>query len=67
VRMLGVAATQPDPENAGATLSQGEAYALFQRVCSGGAPASTLLYESYNRAASFSAGAPAVAGTRFHP
>lgn len=53
VRMLGVAATQPDPENAGATLVQGDAYALFQRVCSGSAPGSTLLYESYNRAASF--------------
>lgn len=70
VRMLGVAATQPDPENAGATLAEGDAYALFQRVCSGGAPDSTLLYESYNRAASFrsvSAGTPAIAGTRFHP
>lgn len=53
VQMLGVAATKPDPENSGATLAQGEAYALFQRVCSGGAPDSTLLYESYNRAASF--------------
>jgi hypothetical protein len=41
VRMLGVAATQPDPENVGATLAEGEAYALFQRVCSGGAPDST--------------------------
>lgn len=70
VRMLGVAATQPDPENAGATLAAGEAYALFQRVCSGGAPDSTLLYENYNRAASFRSvgtGTPAIAGTRAHP
>jgi hypothetical protein len=69
VRMLGVAATQPDPENAGATLAEGDAYALFARVCSGGAPDSTLLYESYNRAASFRSVAvmPAIAGTRAHP
>jgi len=70
VRMLGVAATQPDPENAGATLAHGDAYALFQRVCSGGAPDSTLLYESYNRAASFRslpAGSPAVSGGFAHP
>jgi len=70
VQMLGVAATHPDPENAGATLPAGEAYALFQRVCSGGAAGSTLLYETYNRAASFrsvSAGSPAIAGTRAHP
>jgi hypothetical protein len=53
VRMLAVAATQPDPENPGATLSNGAAYGLFQRICSGSAPDSTLLYESYNRAASF--------------
>jgi hypothetical protein len=70
VQMLGVAATQPDPESAGATLARGEAYALFQRVCASGAPDSTLLYESYNRAASFrslSAGTPAIAGARAHP
>ncbi len=53
VGMLGVAATQPDPENAGATLSEGDAYGVFQRICSPGAPPSTLLYEAYNRAASF--------------
>src|SRR3954468_22534053 len=65
VRMLGVAATQPDPENAGAMLPEGAAYGLFQRVCAGGATDSTLLYESYNRAASFRSlrsGSPAVAG-----
>lgn len=65
VQMLAVAATHPDPENPGATLSDGAAYGLFQRVCSGSAPDSTLLYESYNRAASFQAvraGSPAVSG-----
>ena|SRR5690242_7668559 len=66
VQMLAVAATHPDPENPGATLSGGAAYGLFQRVCSGSAPRSTLLYESYNRAASFQsvrAGTPAISGT----
>jgi len=53
IQALGIAATQPDPENAGATLSEGDAYGLFQRICSPGAPSSTLLYEAYNRAASF--------------
>jgi hypothetical protein len=66
VQSLAVAATHPDPENPGATLSNGAAYALFQRVCSGSAPDSTLLYESYNRAASFQsvrAGSPAISGS----
>jgi hypothetical protein len=66
VQTLAVAATHPDPESPGATLGDGAAYGLFQRVCSGSAPGSTLLYESYNRAASFDsvrAGAPAVSGT----
>jgi hypothetical protein len=66
VQMLAVAATQPDPENPGATLGTGAAYGLFQRICSGSAPGSTLLYESYNRAASFQsvrAGSPAISGT----
>jgi hypothetical protein len=66
VQMLAVAATHPDPENPGATLGDGTAYGLFQRVCAGSAPGSTLLYESYNRAASFHsvrAGAPAISGT----
>jgi hypothetical protein len=65
VQMLAVAATRPDPENRGATLSSGAAYGLFQRICSGSAPKSTLLYESYNRAASFQpvrAGSPAISG-----
>jgi len=66
VQMLAVAATHPDPENQGATLNSGTAYGLFQRVCSGSAPESTLLYESYNRAASFQsvrAGSPAISGS----
>jgi hypothetical protein len=54
VNTLAVAATQPDPENPGATLGDSAAYGLFQRVCGPTAPDSTLLYESYNRAASFS-------------
>ena len=67
---LGVAATQPDPENPGATLRQGEAYGLFQRVCATNASGSALLYEAYNRAASFqsvSAGQSPVAGPPIHP
>jgi hypothetical protein len=66
VQTLAVAATRPDPESPGATLSDGAAYGLFQRICSGRAPGSTLLYESYNRAASFNsvrAGPPAISGT----
>jgi hypothetical protein len=53
IQALGLAATQPDPENAGATLRESDAYLLFARVCSHGAPGSMLLYEAYNRAASF--------------
>jgi hypothetical protein len=67
---LGVAATRPDPENPGATLSQGQAYGLFQRVCSTHASGSALLYEAYNRAASFQyvgAGQSPVAGPPMHP
>jgi hypothetical protein len=70
VQTLAVAATHPDPENPGATLAEGSAYGLFQRVCAAGAPDSTLLYESYNRAASFQsvrAGSPAIAGSFGHP
>jgi hypothetical protein len=52
---LGAAATQPDPENPGATLSTGMAYGLFERVCATGASRHALLYEAYNRAASMSA------------
>jgi len=50
---LGVAATQPDPENPGATLSPAAAYGLFERACSTPASRSALLYEIYNRSASF--------------
>jgi hypothetical protein len=67
---LGVAATQPDPENAGATLGQGQAYGLFQRVCSTQASGSALLYEAYNRAASFrsvGAGGSPVSAPLGHP
>ena len=55
VAALGVAATAPDPENAGATLDRGAAYSLFQRACSTPPSSHALLYEIYNRAASFSA------------
>jgi hypothetical protein len=50
---LGIAATQPDPENPGATLDQGAAYGILQRACSTHLSRSFLLYEIYNRAASF--------------
>lgn len=53
VAALGLAATAPDPENRGATLDEGAAYSLFQRACATGASGSSLLYEVYNRAASF--------------
>ena len=67
VRTLAVAATHPDPENPGATLSDSAAYGLFQRVCSTPAARSTLLYESYNRAASFRAAPGAMVGPTGHP
>jgi hypothetical protein len=52
IQALATAATQPDPENPGATLSQGAAYGLFERACGTRASRSALLYETYNRAAS---------------
>ncbi len=52
---LATAATQPDPENPGATLSEGAAYGLFERACATRASRPVLLYETYNRAASMSA------------
>ena len=58
LQTLGVAATQPDPENTGATLGDGAAYSLFQRACSTRVARTFILYEIYNRAASF---APATA------
>jgi hypothetical protein len=51
---LAAAATQPDPENPGATLSPGAAYGLFERVCATRSSRTLLLYEAYNRAASMS-------------
>jgi hypothetical protein len=66
VDALGVAATAPDPENAGATLGRGEGYALLSRACSTRLSRSFLLFEIYNRAASFTAPAaspaPAMGG-----
>jgi hypothetical protein len=59
VAALGVAATAPDPESRGATMESGEAYGVLQTICSGRAASSTLLYEAYNRAASFRSGATA--------
>ena len=53
IRTLGVAATQPDPENPGATLTSAATYGLFERACSSPASHSALLYEIYNRSASF--------------
>jgi hypothetical protein len=61
-RMLAVAATAPDPENPGATLAPGQAYALFQRFCSTPESRSALLYAAYNRAASFQSTEPGPAG-----
>jgi hypothetical protein len=69
-RMLTVAATAPDPENPGATLAPGQAYALFQRFCSTPESRSALLYAAYNRAASFQSTGPGTAprpGTNPYP
>jgi hypothetical protein len=52
---LAIAATAPDPENAGATLDEGGTFSLFARACSTPASRHALLYETYNRAASFQA------------
>ena len=62
VQTLGVAATQPDPENAGATLDAAAAYSLFQRACSTRVARTFVLYEIYNRAASFAPAARPVPG-----
>jgi hypothetical protein len=63
VNTLAAAATQPDPENPGATLAQGATYGLFTRVCATHASRSVLLYEAYNRAASMSRARLAVSGS----
>jgi len=61
VGALAVAATAPDPENHGATLGRSAAYTLFASACSTRASRSALLYEIYNRAASFqSLGSPPI-------
>jgi hypothetical protein len=57
VATLGLAATGPDPETRGATLSSGGAFVALDRLCSTTASRSTLLYSAYNRAASFQPGA----------
>lgn len=62
LQTLGVAATQPDPENAGATLGDGAAYTLFQRACSSSVASTFVLYEIYNRAASFAPAAGPATG-----
>jgi hypothetical protein len=53
ISSLGIAATRPDPENPGATLSEGQAYLILNRVCSTELSRSFLLYPIYNRAAVF--------------
>jgi hypothetical protein len=52
---LTIAATQPDPENRGATMSRGDAYGVLRGACSTRLSRPVLLYEIYNRAASFQA------------
>lgn len=56
VGALASAATGPDPENSGATLTDGQAFLLFNRACSTSVSRSFLLYEIYNRAAVFHRG-----------
>lgn len=55
VAALATATTAPDPENRGATLARGQAYLVFDRACANRVSRSFLLYEIYNRAASFGA------------
>jgi hypothetical protein len=64
IRTLEVAATAPDPETPGATLGRATAYGLFQRACATRASSAALLYEIYNRAASFTGtgGSPTLGG-----
>jgi hypothetical protein len=50
---LTVAATSPDPENRGATMARGDAYVVLRQACSTRLSRPVLLYEVYNRAASF--------------
>ncbi len=67
VGALTVAATAPDPENPGATLDRAAASTQLSRACSTRLSRSFLLFEVYNRAASFSpagaaGAAPALGG-----
>jgi hypothetical protein len=57
---LGVAATAPDPESRGATLDAATAYGVLERACSTPESASSVLYQVYNRAASFAPAATPV-------
>ncbi|MFL5886601.1 MAG: hypothetical protein ACJ77M_16150, partial [Thermoleophilaceae bacterium] len=50
---LKTAVTTPDPENYGPTLSEPTAYSVFESRCSPSYASNILLYEIYNRAASF--------------
>lgn len=63
---LAVAATAPDPENPGATLSRASASTLLSRACSTRLSRSFLLFEIYNRGAAFgppgAASSPALGG-----
>jgi len=52
---LASAATKADPENYGPTLSERAAYSLFDSRCAPSFAGGFLLYEIYNRAASFQA------------
>ena len=53
IASLTAAATQPDPENHGATLAPGQATDLFDRACGLPRAQGYVLYVLYNRAAAF--------------
>src|SRR4051794_800675 len=53
ISALAAAATKPDPENNGPTLSERDAYSVLESRCSPSYASTILLYEIYNRAASF--------------
>jgi hypothetical protein len=53
IASLTAAATEPDPENPGATLVAAQATDVFDRACSRPAAAALRLYGIYNRAAAF--------------
>ena len=66
---LRLAATSPDPENRGATLGRDDGYGILQGACSTRLSRPVLLYEVYNRAASFQAvkAGGAYSGALGHP